>query len=153
MSSRKVLNTDFGTQALHGRCTRSTSRAFSPGTYWWHETDPSHWCGSGSQSGGSGECLGVLEETCYLKGPGISIHRGYIPLFLSLKFCKASNCTTGLFVVLLFLWGCFMRVAGIQRGKMSSFFAFICFQLGELLWFYRVYIFTFIYLHLKYTIS
>ena len=112
MSSRKVLNTDFGTQALHGRCTRSTSRAFSPGTYWWHETDPSHWCGSGSQSGGSGECLGVLEETCYLKGPGISIHRGYIPLFLSLKFCKASNCTTG-----CLLFCCFFGVVSCEwRG-------------------------------------
>lgn len=87
----------FGTQALHGRCTRSTSRAFSPGTYWWHETDPSHWCGNGSQSGGSGECLGVLEETCDLKGHGLgcSFTRDiyiYLPLFPSLKFCKASNC-------------------------------------------------------------
>ena len=86
------------------------------------------------------------------KGLGCSFTRDIYTFISVNKVLQGFQLYYGMFVVLLFLLGCFMRVVGIQRGKMSScLFSFV----SNLVNFYDsteyiyIYLFTFIYLHLK----
>lgn len=81
------------------------------------------------------------------KGLGCSFTRDIYTFISVNKVLQGFQLYYGMFVVLLFLLGCFMRVVGIQRGKMSScLFSFV----SNLVNFYdsTEYIYIFIYIYI-----